>query len=126
MIVISSLKQKKILALLHWDFKHQFTHILSESMSTNKALTHLPQCRIYASVNQVSIGTDNGSSPFQCQAIIWTNAALLSNGLLEINFSEIWIEILLFSFKKMHLKMSSAKMVAISFSGMNEGKLVCG
>ena len=47
----------------------------------------------------------------------WTNADLLSIRLLGINFSEIWSEILLFSFKKMHLKMSSAKMVAILSRG---------
>ena len=33
------------------------------------------------------------------------------------DFSEIWIEILSFSFKNMYLKMSSAKMSAILFSG---------
>ena len=45
---------------------------------------------------------------FWRQAITRTNAALLSIGLLATNFSEIWFEILSFSFKKMHLKMSSA------------------
>ena len=29
-----------------------------------------PWCRIYASVNRVSIGSDNGLSPIQRQAII--------------------------------------------------------
>ena len=46
---------------------------------------------------------------FRSQASTWTNDSLLSIGLLGTNFSEIWIGILSFSFKKMHLKMSSAK-----------------
>ena len=43
------------------------------------------------------------------QAIIWTNAGILVIGPLWTNFSEILIDIHTFSFKKMHLKMSSAK-----------------
>ena len=43
------------------------------------------------------------------QAIIWTNAGLLLIGPFGTNFSEILIEILAFSFKKMRLKVSSAK-----------------
>ena len=53
------------------------------------------------------IGSDNGLSPDRRQAIIWTNDGLLSIGPLGTNFSEILIEILTFSFKKMRLKMSS-------------------
>ena len=56
-----------------------------------------------------SIGSDNGLLPGQCQAIIWTNAGLLPIGPLETNFSEILMTILKFSFKKMRLKMLSAK-----------------
>ena len=52
------------------------------------------------------IGSDNGLSPGRRQAIIWTNAGIL---LIGTNFSELLIEIYTFSFKKMHLKMSSAK-----------------
>ena len=55
------------------------------------------------------IGSDNGLSPGRRQAIIWTNAGILLIGPLETNFSEILSEILSFSFKKMHLKMSSGK-----------------
>ena len=54
-------------------------------------------------------GSDNGLSPDQRQAIIWTNDGLLLIGLLGTNFNEIIIEILTFSFKKMRLKVSSAK-----------------
>ena len=55
------------------------------------------------------IGSDNGLSPDRHQAIIWTNAWLLLIGPLGTNFSEILIEILTFWFKKMRLKVSSAK-----------------
>ena len=55
------------------------------------------------------IGSDNGLSPDRRQAIIWTNAGLLLIGPLGTNFSEILIEILTFSFKKMRLKVSSEK-----------------
>ena len=55
------------------------------------------------------IGSDNGLSPGRRQAIILINAALLLIWPLGTNFSEMLIEIHIFTFKKMHLKMSSAK-----------------
>ena len=55
------------------------------------------------------IGSDNGLSPDRRQAIIWTNAVILLIGPLGTNFSEILTAIQIFLFKKMHLKMSSAK-----------------
>ena len=55
------------------------------------------------------IGSDNGLSPGRRQAIIWTNDGIVLIRTLGTNFSEILIEIHSFSFKKMHLKMSSAK-----------------
>ena len=55
------------------------------------------------------IGSDNGLSPDRHQAIIWTNAGLLLIGPLGTNFSEILIESLTFSFKKMYFKVSSVK-----------------
>ena len=55
------------------------------------------------------IGSDNGLSPGRRQAIIWTNAGILLTGPLGANFSEIFIGIITFSFKKMRFKVSSAK-----------------
>ena len=55
------------------------------------------------------IGSDNGLSPGRRQAIIWNNAWLLLIESLGTNFSDISIGIQTFSFKKMHLNMSSAK-----------------
>ena len=78
--------------------------------------------RIYTSLNWVIIGSDNGLSPVRRQAIIWTNAWILLIGPLGTNFSEILIEIQTFSFKKMHLKMSSAKWRPFCL-GLNE--LIC-
>ena len=59
--------------------------------------------------NLTIIGSDNGLSPGRRQAIIWTNAGILLIGPLGTNFSEILSEIITFSFKKMYLKVSSAK-----------------
>ena len=54
------------------------------------------------------ISSDNGLAPGRRKTIIWTNDGVLLIGPWT-NFSEILIEIQVFSFKKMHLKMSSAK-----------------
>ena len=51
--------------------------------------------------NLTIIGSDNGLLPGRRQAIIWTNAGILSIGPLGTNFSEVLTEILTFSFKKM-------------------------
>ena len=55
------------------------------------------------------IGSDNGLSPGRRQAITETNAGILLIGPLGINLSELLIKIDSFLFKKMDLKMSSAK-----------------
>ena len=55
------------------------------------------------------IASDNGLSPGRRQAIIWNNDGILLIWPLGTRFSEILIEIHSFSFKKMHLKMSSGK-----------------
>ena len=73
------------------------------------ALTHWGRVTHICVSNLTIIGSDNGLSPGRRQAIIWTNAGLLLIGPLGTNFNEILIEILTFSFKKMHLKVSSAK-----------------
>ena len=67
--------------------------------------TPLRHCNVVKGI----IGSDNGLSPVRRRAIILTNAGILLTGLLGTNFSENSIGIQTFSFKKMHLKMSSAK-----------------
>ena len=59
----------------------------------------------YQSINQ----SDNDLSPGRRQAIIWTNTGILLIWPLGTNFSEMLIGIHMFSFKKMHVKMSSVK-----------------
>ena len=61
------------------------------------------------------IGSDNGLSPGRRQGIIWTNAGILLIGPLATNFSQILIEIHIFSFKKMYLKMSSGNLRPFCF-----------
>ena len=55
----------------------------------------------------------HGVSPVPRKTIAWTNADVLSIGLLGTNFSENLIVILSFSYKKMRWNCRSAKVVAI-------------
>ena len=73
------------------------------------SLTHCGQVTHICSGKLTIVGSDNGLSPGRRQAIIWTNAEILLIGPLGTNFSEILIEILIFSYKKMLLKVLSAK-----------------
>ena len=82
-------------------------------------LTHWGRVMHICVSNLTIIGPDNGLSPGRRQAIIWTNAGILLIGPLGTDFSEISIEIITFSFKKIHLKMSSAKMAAIVSASMS-------
>ena len=72
-------------------------------------LTHRGRVMHICVSKQTTIGLDNGLAPGRRQVIIWTNARILLIAPLETNFNEILIKILTFSFKKMHLKVSSAK-----------------
>ena len=82
---------------------------LSLFLTLPSSLTHWGRVTHICVRKQTSIGSDNGLLPGRRQAIIWTNAGILSIGPLGTNFSEISIEIHILSFKKMHLKMSSGK-----------------
>ena len=72
-------------------------------------LTHWGRATHICVGKLTTIGSDNGLSPGRRQAIIWTIAGILLIGPLGTNLSEILIGIQTFSFKKIHLKMSSAK-----------------
>ena len=70
-------------------------------------------------------------SPSQRQAIIWTNAGILLIQPLGKKISEISIEIHIFSIKKMHLKMSSAKcqpfcLLSAALSSLKEQDMMYG
>ena len=55
------------------------------------------------------VDSDNGLLPGRHQAIIWASARILLIGSPGTNSNEILIEIHRYSFKKMHLKMSSGE-----------------
>ena len=72
-------------------------------------LTHWGQVTHICVSDLTIIGSDNGLSRGRRQAIIRTNAGILLIRPLGTNFSKILFEIIIFSFKKMHLKMPFAK-----------------
>ena len=74
-----------------------------------KLLTHWGWATQICISKLSTIGSDNGLSPGRRQAIIWTNVGILSITTFGTNFSEHFNKIHIFSFKKMHLKMSSGK-----------------
>ena len=87
-------------------------------------LTHWDRVTHICVGNLTITGSDNDLSPGRCQAIIRTNAGILSIGLKGTNFSEIWIGMRSFSFKKMHLKRSSEKWQPFCL-GLNMSKCYC-
>ena len=88
----------------HWKLFPRVQLTLSQS-----AITHWGQVTYICISSVTIIRSDNDLSPGRRQAIIWTNAGILLIGPLGTKFSEILIGIYAFSFKKMHLKMSSRK-----------------
>ena len=127
--IISSLRLQDVWMTEYWIFFSNF-RVLCKSMhdvnalyksslrqprqpcyklALNTSLTHWGRETHICVGKLTSIASDNGSSPSRRQAIIWINAGILLIRPLGTNFSEILIEIHTFSFKKMHLKMSSAK-----------------
>ena len=73
------------------------------------SLTHWGRVTHICVGNLTIISPDNGLSPGRRQAIIRTSAGILLIEPSRTNFSEISIAIHTFSFKEMHLKMSSVK-----------------
>ena len=72
-------------------------------------LTHWGRVPYICVGKPTTIGSNNGLSHGWHQSIIWINAAILFIEPLGTNFSEILIEILTVSFRKMRLRGSSAK-----------------
>ena len=75
--------------------------LASYALTLSDWVTHICISKI------TTVGSDNGLAPGRRQTIIWTNDGILLIGPLGTNFSEFLIGIQTFSFKKMHLKMSS-------------------
>ena len=84
-------------------------NVVSSKPPVNQSLTHWGRVTHICVGNLTIIGSDNGLLPGRRQAITWTNVGILLIGPLGTNFSEMLIEIHKFSFKKIHLKMSSGK-----------------
>ena len=88
----------------------KFIHLKSlANLPAADELTHWGRVTHICVRDLSSIGSDNGLSPGRRQAIIRTNAGILLIRTLGTNFSEFVVAILIFSFKKMRLKVSSAK-----------------
>ena len=78
-------------------------------VALRRALTHWGRVTHICVSKLAIIDSDNGLSPGRCQAVIWPNAGILLIGPLGTKFNEISIEIHIFSFTKIHLKLSSGK-----------------
>ena len=91
----------EIMLLLVYDARQKHIH---------EASTHWGRVTHICVGELTIISSDNDLSPGRRQAIIWTNTGILLIGSLGTIFSEILIGNQTFSFKKMHLKMSSAKL----------------
>ena len=102
--------------VIHWTSTKKCSNDLHPDGT--KPLTHWGWETHICVSNLTIIGSDNGLSPGRRQAIILTNAGILLIGPLGTNFSGILIEIQTFSFKKMRLKVSSAKWRPFCF-GLN-------
>ena len=86
-----------------------FNELILSWVSQVHVLTHWGRAMHICVSKLPTICSDDGLAPGRRQAIIWTNDGILLIGPLWTNFSEILIGIKTFSFKKMHLKMLSAK-----------------
>ena len=118
---ISALHMDENRALVSYLREHAKIHIFQQTCNTDwytrlsscstslRLLTHWGRATHICVSKLTIIASDNGLSPGRCQAINWNNAGILSIGLLGTNFSEILIEILTIFFKKMRLKVLSAK-----------------
>ena len=95
---------------------------MSSDKRTCYTLTHWGQVTHICVSKLTIIGSDNGVLPRLCQAIIWPNAVILLIQPMGKKFSEILIEIHIFSFRKMHLNMSSVKwrLFCLSLNVLNQ------
>ena len=92
---------------IHDISRHDIDLIYLENGRAWEVLTHWGWLMHICLSNLTIIGSDKGLSLGRHQAIIWTNAGILSIGPLGTNFSEISIKIYTFSFKVMYFKLSA-------------------
>ena len=86
--------------LLAWEFSFKKIRWSHNSF----ILTHWSQVTHICISKLTIIGSDDGLSPDQRQAIIWTNAGILITGCLGTKFSEILIKIHIFHPRKCILR----------------------
>ena len=105
---------------------HTFILMTPQLSMSYRVLTHWGRVTHICVGNLAIIGSDNGLSPGRRQAIIWINAGILLIGPLGTNFSEILIGIQTFSFRKIHLNVSSAKWrpFCLGLNVLRSGKIV--
>ena len=90
--------------------QHHWSHMkIMRNLAALQMLTHWGRVTHICISKLAIIGSDNGLLPERHQAIIWTNAGRVLIRPLGTNVNEILFEIHMFSFKKLHFKMSSAK-----------------
>ena len=100
-----------------WNDVVWYTRFNSGHIDTKYAiigLTHWGRVRHICVGYLTIIGSENGLSPGRRQTIIWTNAGNLLFGPLGTNLSEIFIEIITFSFKKMRRLLNDGPVVSAS------------
>ena len=95
--------------LIHKNASENIVCEMVAILSRGKCVTHWGRVTHICVSKLTIIASDDGLSPGRHQAIISTSAGILLIRPLGTNFSEILIEIITFSFKKMRLKVSSAK-----------------
>ena len=69
--------------------------------------SYLPLCLIYASLNWIIIGSDNGLSPVRRQAIIYTKDDIVPISPQGTDLNEIFVENNQISLMKSYLNLSS-------------------
>ena len=107
--VIHNLQKPDSLKPMQTGFNYKNVISVSFVNGITCSLTHWGLVKHICVSKLIIIGSDNGLWPSQRQAIIWTNARILSIRPLGTKLIETLIEIYTFLFKKMPFKMSSAK-----------------
>ena len=113
-IIIQLLTENKTYDLISY-LQHRYLHsrkcdgICQNIDLSHSSLSHWGRVTPICVMKLTILGSDNGLPPGRRQAITWINAGILLIEPIGTKFSEISIEIHIFSFKKLRLKMLSAQ-----------------
>ena len=108
------------ICIQHWHFMGWWKLVPVCWHEYHSPLTHWGRVTHICVSKLTSIGSDNGLSPSRRQAIIWTNAGILLIRPLGTNFSEILIDIRIFSFQKMLWEMAAIFLGLNVLTGLND------